>query len=169
GPDRSQRVAAGPDELSRWPCRRRAAGGEPLDGMAALYDPLLALTPSAVVRLNRAVAVRQVAGLRAALEEIEALAPALDGYHLFHAIRGELPVELGRREQARAAELRALALTGNRAERSLLEQRLILLEDSGGRPAAPPAGRNAAFGDDVPSRSGYLARARGSPRPGGSR
>jgi RNA polymerase sigma-70 factor (ECF subfamily) len=106
------------------------------------------LTPSPVVALNRAVAVRQVAGPRAALEEVEALAPTLDGYHLFHAIRGELLVELGRREQGRAAELRALALTGNRAERSLLEQRLILLQDSGGRPPRPPAGRNPAFGDD---------------------
>ena len=104
----------------------------------ALYDLLLALTPSPVVALNRAVAVRQVAGPGAALDEIEALAPTLDGYHLFHAIRGELLVELGRREQARAAELRALALTGNRAERSLLEQRLILLEDSGGRPPGSP-------------------------------
>jgi RNA polymerase sigma factor (sigma-70 family) len=120
----------------------------------ALYDLLLALTPTPVVALNRAVAVRHVAGPRAALEEIEALAPTLDGYHLFHAIRGEVLVELGRREQARAAELRALALTGNRAERSLLEQRLILLEDSGGRPPGSPAGRNAAFGDDVPGRSG---------------
>jgi predicted RNA polymerase sigma factor len=92
------------------------------------------LTPSPVVRLNRAVAVRHVAGPPAALDEIEALAPALDGYHPFHAIRGELLVELGRREQARAAELRALALTGNRAERSLLEQRLILLEEPGTRP-----------------------------------
>jgi predicted RNA polymerase sigma factor len=81
-----------------------------------------------VVRLNRAVAVRHVAGPQAALEEIEALAPRLDGYHLFHAIRGELLVELGRREQARAAELRALALTGNPAERSLLQQRLMLLD-----------------------------------------
>jgi RNA polymerase sigma factor (sigma-70 family) len=114
----------------------------------ALYDLLLALTPSPVVALNRAVAVRQVAGPRAALEEVEPLAPTLDGYHLFHAIRGELLVELGRREQGRAAELRALALTGNRAERSLLEQRLILLQDSGGRPPRPPAGRNPAFGDD---------------------
>jgi predicted RNA polymerase sigma factor len=45
-------------------------------------------------------------------------------YHLFHAIRGELLLEPGRREQARAAELRALTLTENRAERSLLQRRL---------------------------------------------
>jgi predicted RNA polymerase sigma factor len=91
-----------------------------------------------------------VAGPRAALDEIQALAPTLDGYHLFHAIRGELLVELGRREQARAAELRALALTGNRAERSLLEQRLILLEDPGGRPPGPLCRPERSVGDDVP-------------------
>jgi RNA polymerase sigma-70 factor (ECF subfamily) len=116
----------------------------------ALYDLLLGLAPSPVVRLNRAVAVRHVAGPRAALDEIQALAPTLDGYHLFHAIRGELLVELGRREQARAAELRALALTGNRAERSLLEQRLILLEDPGGRPPGPLCRPERSVGDDVP-------------------
>jgi predicted RNA polymerase sigma factor len=41
-----------------------------------------------------------------------------------HAIHGELLLELGQREQAQAAELQALALTGNRAEQSLLQQRL---------------------------------------------
>jgi RNA polymerase sigma factor (sigma-70 family) len=90
----------------------------------ALYDLLLQMTPSPIVRLNRAVALRYVAGPEAALTEVEALAHDLDGYHLFHAIRGELLLELGRREQAQAAELRALALTGNRAEQSLLQQRL---------------------------------------------
>jgi RNA polymerase sigma-70 factor (ECF subfamily) len=135
----------------------------------ALYDLLVVLNPSPVVRLNRAVAVRHVAGPRAALDEIEVLAPTLDGYHLFHAIRGELLVELGRREQARAAELRALALTGNRAERSLLEQRLILLEDCGGRPPGPPAGRNAASAMAFPVAPASSLWARGSRRPGGSR
>ena len=90
----------------------------------ALYDLLLQMTPSPVVRLNRAVALRYVAGPEAALTEVEALACDLDGYHLFHAICGKLLLELGRRELAQAAELRALALTGNRAEQSLLQQRL---------------------------------------------
>jgi RNA polymerase sigma factor (sigma-70 family) len=91
----------------------------------ALYDMLLRMAPSPVVRLNRAVALRQVTGPDAALAEVEALAQDLDGYHLFHATRAELLLELGRREQARAAELRALALTGNPAERSLLKRRLL--------------------------------------------
>ncbi len=86
--------------------------------------------PSPVIRLNRAVALRYVAGPQAALAEVEELAGDLAGYHLFHAIRGELLVELGRREQAQAAELRALMLTANMAERSLLQRRLGWLETS---------------------------------------
>jgi RNA polymerase sigma-70 factor (ECF subfamily) len=91
-----------------------------------LYDMLLRLNPSPVVRLNRAVALRWVAGPEAALAEVETLAAVLDGYHLLHAVRAELLQELGRREQARAAERCALELTANRAERALLERRLGL-------------------------------------------
>src|SRR5438132_4426274 len=73
-----------------------------------LYDLLLQMSPSPVVRLNRAVALRQVAGPEAALAEVNAVARDLDHYHLFHSIRGELLLELGHREQARASALRAL-------------------------------------------------------------
>ena len=52
-----------------------------------LYDRLQELTPSPVVLLNRAVATRYVRGPQAALAEIEPLAPELDGYRLFHALR----------------------------------------------------------------------------------
>ncbi|HEY7349539.1 MAG TPA: DUF6596 domain-containing protein [Ktedonobacterales bacterium] len=90
-----------------------------------LYDILLQMNPSPVVRLNRAVALRQVAGPEAALAEVDALAGSLGNYHLFHAIRGELLLELSHREQARAAALRALELTRNRAEQALLERRLL--------------------------------------------
>jgi RNA polymerase sigma-70 factor (ECF subfamily) len=107
-------------------CHAEAASWQATDWpqILALYDLLLQLTPSPVVRLNRAVALRYVAGPEAALSEVEALVCDLDRYHLFHAIRGEILLELGRYEQAQAAELRALALTGNRAEQSLLQQRL---------------------------------------------
>jgi RNA polymerase sigma factor (sigma-70 family) len=90
-----------------------------------LYDLLLQMTPSPVVRLNRAVALRQVAGPEAALAEVNALARDLNNYHLFHAIRGELLLELSYREQARAEALRASELTQNRAEQSLLARRLL--------------------------------------------
>src|SRR3989442_14552767 len=66
-----------------------------------LYDLLLRLSPSPVVRLNRAVALQQVAGPEVALSEVNALAQDLEHYHLFHAIRGELRLELSEREQAR--------------------------------------------------------------------
>ena len=90
-----------------------------------LYDLLLHFKPSPVVRLNRAVALRQVVGLEAALTEVNALAHDLDHYHLFHAVRGELLLELGYQEQACASALRALKLTQNRAEQSLLTRRLF--------------------------------------------
>src|SRR5579859_993629 len=90
----------------------------------ALYDLLLAMTPSPVIRLNRAVALRYVTGPAEALTEVEALARDLEGYHLFHAIRAAFLLELGQSAQARAAELRALTLTDNQAEQFLLHQRL---------------------------------------------
>ena len=107
-------------------CHAEAASWQATDWpqILALYDLLLQMTPSPVVRLNRAVALRYVAGPEAALIEVEALVRDLDGYYLFHTIRGELLLEQGKREQAQAARLRALALTGNRAEQSLLQQRL---------------------------------------------
>ena len=92
----------------------------------ALYDRLLRFEPSPVVRLNRAVATRFVLGPQAALAEIEPLAGDLDGYRLFHAVRGELLAELGDHEQASAANERALELAANPAERELLARRLAL-------------------------------------------
>jgi RNA polymerase sigma-70 factor (ECF subfamily) len=83
------------------------------------------MKPSPVVRLNRAVALWQVVGPEAALGEVNTLAGDLENYHLFHAIRGELLLELSKREQARASTLRALELTANRAEQELLARRLL--------------------------------------------
>ena len=60
--------------------------------------------------------------------EVDALADELDGYHLFHATRGELLRALGRPDDARAADERALELTENPAERALLrsDSRVVL-------------------------------------------
>jgi RNA polymerase sigma-70 factor (ECF subfamily) len=119
-------------QAARAACHAEAASWEATDWpqILVLYEFLLRMMPSPVVRLNRVVALRYVAGPEAALAEVENLAGELAGYHLFHAIRGELLLELGRREQARAAELRALALTKNTAERSLLQRRLGYLQTS---------------------------------------
>jgi predicted RNA polymerase sigma factor len=67
-----------------------------------------------------------VAGAQAALRELDRLAAELDGYHIYHAARGELLSEMGRDEQARAARLQAHDMTHNQAERALLRQRLLL-------------------------------------------
>ncbi len=89
-----------------------------------LYGRLQAMTPSPVVRLNRAVATRFAVGPQAALDEVEPLAADLDDYRLFHAVRAELLAALGRDADARAANERALALTANPAERELIARRL---------------------------------------------
>jgi len=89
-----------------------------------LYDALLRHAPSAVIRLHRAVAASRVLGPGPALAEVDALAPDLGRYHLYHATRAELLRELGRPAEARQADTTALGLTGNSAERALLEQRL---------------------------------------------
>ena len=61
-----------------------------------LYDQLLVVAPTPVVRLNRAVAVAEVDGPAAALALVDDLAADLDGYHLFHAVRADLLRRLGR-------------------------------------------------------------------------
>jgi RNA polymerase sigma factor (sigma-70 family) len=107
-------------------CHAEAPSWEATDWaqILLLYDALLAHLPSPVIRLHRAVAVLQVAGAAAALAEVDALAGPLDRYHLYHATRAELLRDLGRPADARRADERALRLTGNPAERALLEQRL---------------------------------------------
>jgi RNA polymerase sigma factor (sigma-70 family) len=89
-----------------------------------LYDALLYHAPSPVIRLHRAIALSQVQGVQAALDEVDALAGDLSRYHLYHATRAELLRDLGRTDEARRCDEQALGLTGNPAERALLEQRL---------------------------------------------
>jgi predicted RNA polymerase sigma factor len=89
-----------------------------------LYDMLLALAPSPVTRLHRAVALRYTAGPRAAMAELDALTGSLNRYYLYHATRAELLRELGHPDQARAADRLALELTANPAEQAVLQQRL---------------------------------------------
>ena len=87
----------------------------------ALYDQLLALAPSPVVALNRAVAVAEVEGPEVALALVDGL--DLDGYRLFHAIRADLLRRLGRDAEAVLAYEAAIARTGNATERAFLERR----------------------------------------------
>jgi RNA polymerase sigma-70 factor (ECF subfamily) len=83
-----------------------------------LYDQLLTIAPSAVVALNRAVAVAEVNGPAAALAIVDSL--NLSGYYLFHAIRADLLRRLGRAADAAAAYEIAIARSANAAERAYL-------------------------------------------------
>jgi RNA polymerase sigma-70 factor, ECF subfamily len=87
----------------------------------ALYDQLLELRPDPIARLNRAVAVAEVAGPEAALRLVAAL--ELDRYHLFHAVVADLLRRLGRNEEAAAAYARAIERTENDVERAYLASR----------------------------------------------
>jgi RNA polymerase sigma-70 factor (ECF subfamily) len=92
--------------------------------IVGLYDTLVSMMPSPVVQLNRAIALRHTAGASAALAEVDAIAADLESYYLLHATRAELLRELGRDAEARVALRRALGLTNNPAERTLIERRL---------------------------------------------
>jgi RNA polymerase sigma-70 factor (ECF subfamily) len=96
----------------------------PWDEIVPLYDALHRLEPTPVVGLNRALALAERDGPEAGLAALGPLADRLDGYHLFHAARGELLRRLARTDEARVADRRALELVANPAERRLLEERL---------------------------------------------
>jgi RNA polymerase sigma-70 factor (ECF subfamily) len=98
-----------------------------------IYDFLESTYPSAVVSLNRAVAVAMVRGPHAGLEIIDALARAgdLDGYHLLHAARADLLRRLGSLAEAAESYRKALALATNESERGYLERRLREVEGGG--------------------------------------
>jgi RNA polymerase sigma-70 factor (ECF subfamily) len=84
----------------------------------ALYDQLVRLDPSPIVRLNRAIAVAELDGPEVALAEIGSV--PLEGYHAFHATRAHLLCRLGRNEESWAAYDRAIGLAGNAAETAYL-------------------------------------------------
>ncbi|MGZ5354056.1 MAG: RNA polymerase sigma factor [Actinomycetota bacterium] len=92
--------------------------------IAALYGRLVRMTASPVVALNRAVAIAMADGPARGLPLVDALAGDLDGYHLFHAARGELLRRLDRTGDAAAAYRRSLELAANASERAYLERRL---------------------------------------------
>jgi predicted RNA polymerase sigma factor len=89
-----------------------------------LYDMLLHLAPSPVTRLHRTIALRYTAGADTALAELETLADPLGSYHLFHATRAALLRVLHRHDEARHADRRALSLTANPAEQTVLRRRI---------------------------------------------
>ncbi len=92
--------------------------------IAALYDRLFEMSPSAVIALNRAVAMSMSEGPEAGLALIELIAPdGLPDYHLLPAARGDMLRRLGRRTEAAEAYRTAHDLAGTDAERRYLERR----------------------------------------------
>lgn len=89
--------------------------------VVALYDQLVRLDASPIVRLNRAIAVAELDGPQIALSEVDGL--PLEGYHAFHATRADLLRRLGRSAEARAAYGKAIELAGNTAETAYLARR----------------------------------------------
>jgi RNA polymerase sigma-70 factor, ECF subfamily len=112
-------------------CHATAATAEATDwGMiVTLYDALLAAQPSAVIALNRAIAVGFRDGYQTGLTELDALnATALSGYYLVPAARADFLRRLGRTDEARDEYLEALHLApAGQPERRLLQRRLTEL------------------------------------------
>jgi RNA polymerase sigma factor (sigma-70 family) len=118
-------------------CHARARVAEDTDWerVVALYDGLAQLMPSPVVELNRAVAIGMAFGPEPALELVDDLTtePALRGYHLLPAVRGDLLAKLGRDQEAQAEFERAASLTQNTRERALLLERMAAHSPRNGR------------------------------------
>ncbi|MBB5870595.1 RNA polymerase sigma factor (sigma-70 family) [Allocatelliglobosispora scoriae] len=105
-------------------CHAAAPAPEDTDWrrIAGLYEVLAQLVPTAVVELNRAVALSMAFGPAAGLELVDQLVaePSLKDYHLLPSVRGDLLVKLGRHAEAVAEFERAASLTRNEREKTLL-------------------------------------------------
>jgi RNA polymerase sigma-70 factor (ECF subfamily) len=105
-------------------CHVQADGATDWAEIAALYDRLFQMAPSAVIELNRAVAVSLSEGPDAGLALVERIAPEwLPDYHLLSAARADMLRQLGRRAEAADAYREAHDLAGTDAERRYLERR----------------------------------------------
>jgi RNA polymerase sigma-70 factor (ECF subfamily) len=87
-----------------------------------LYDQLMAVSPTPIVALNRAVAVAERDGPEAGLELMDGL--ELGSYHLWHAARADLLRRLSRPAEAATAYRAALELADSEVEREFLARRL---------------------------------------------
>ena len=110
-------------------CHARAAKMETTDwpAIARLYESLIEVTGSPIVRLNHAVAVGMAEGPLAGLKLVDALTAegTLASYHYTPSVRGDLLEKLGRLAEARAEFERASAMATNARERELLHARAL--------------------------------------------
>jgi RNA polymerase sigma-70 factor (ECF subfamily) len=106
--------------------RARSVAETDWERIVAYYDALLALAPSPVVAMNRALALAELRGLDAGREALAALAgdPKLVGYSFFWAALADVERRSGRMEEAERLYRRAIALARTRAERLSYERRL---------------------------------------------
>ena len=115
-------------------CHARAPAAVQTDWqrIAELYEALVAVAPSPIIELNRAVAVAMAYGPTAGLELVDALTgePALECYHLLPSVRGDFLARLGRFSEAHSEFERAAALTRNTRERRLLLERAAACSNS---------------------------------------
>jgi RNA polymerase sigma-70 factor (ECF subfamily) len=122
-----QRMQLGPYQLQAviagHHANARTAADTDWPAIAGLYQQLVAMTDSPVVRLNHAISVAMADGPHAGLAMLDEL-EGLDRYHLFHAARGELLLRAGEPAPARDAFAAARALTDNPAERRHLDARV---------------------------------------------
>jgi RNA polymerase sigma factor (sigma-70 family) len=131
--ERASALGAGPYTLQAAiaACHARAAKAEDTDWRAIVagYDRLLALNPSPVIALNRAVAVSHADGPGAAWPLLQALAaePQLQRYPFLAGAQADVLERLGRASEAREAYLRAAELTDNEVQRALLHERAARL------------------------------------------
>jgi len=98
--------------------------------IVALYDQLVGIEPSPVVRLNRAVAIAMRDGPEAGLAQIDAVLEhgELADYYLAHSARADMYRRLGRTAEARSSYEKALALTQQEPERQFLQERIRQLK-----------------------------------------
>lgn len=135
---------------SAWCARRSLADPPPWPIVLTLYGALLRLRDDPIVRLNRAVAVAEVVGPRAALDEVEVLDSAsLVNFRPYHAVRADLLARLGRVADAKIAYDAVLSLDPPPAERLWLERRRAALDMTSPAPARPAVSAAKKFPPEV--------------------
>jgi RNA polymerase sigma factor (sigma-70 family) len=95
--------------------------------IAALYQTLLQFEPTAIIRLNRAIAMAETGAMEHGIAELEALSEELQDYQPFYAAKAELMARKGRNGEAKAAYGRAIALAQSQADAAFLKDRLDAL------------------------------------------
>ncbi|PYQ17999.1 MAG: hypothetical protein DMF81_26250 [Acidobacteria bacterium] len=109
------------------------------ESIVSLYDRLMAVAPSPVVALNRAIAIARRDGPERGLEEIHAIEgrERLKSYPFYPAAMGDLELRRGNRQAAREHFSAALALARNPTERRFLEKRSRACECASGSERGP--------------------------------